>query len=213
MSFTGLPKEKEAVRLPRQIEEAGGLAVKSTVDVCKGCRKCCQSMIKTVANNRGLTYGCIALPMLVMMFFLIYLETFVESFVEEKLIPYQIQIFRQYKLTLFSPMYILASITFGFGLFAMIAIRCEFQNLLRFSAFVYRGIAHWILLSIFLLTGPIAGYLPLYMIFQITCWSLFPSLLWLFTAGVMTGHSDLITHAIESRALAVHQINQDFQAV
>lgn len=207
---TGQPKEQ----IHQQLQNAGTLVVRSSTDVCKGCRKCCQSLIKTVANNRGLTYGCIALPMLVMAFFLIYLETFVESFVEEKLIPYQIQLFRQYKLTLFSPMYILASITFGFGVLAITAIHCEFQNLLRFSAFVYRGIAHWILLSIFLLIGPIAGYLPLYMIFQITCWSLFPSMLWLFTAATMTGHSDLLTHAIEQRGLAVHQINDEFsQAV
>ena len=202
---TGQPKEQIHLKL----QNAGTLVVRSSTDVCKGCRKCCKSLIKMVASNRGLTIGCIALPMVVMAFFLIYLETFVESFVEEKLIPYQVQIFRQYKLTLFSPMYILASITFGFGLLAITAIHCEFQNLLRFSAFVYRGIAHWILLSIFLLTGPIAGYLPLYMIFQITCWSLFPSMLWLFTAGVMTGHSDLITNAIEHRGLAV--IDQTFQ--
>jgi hypothetical protein len=208
MNPSGYPKEE----LQTHLQNAGTLVVRSSTDVCKGCRKCCKSLIKTVANNRGLAIGCISLPMVVMAFFLIYLETFVESFVEEKLIPYQVQIFRQYKLTLFSPMYILASITFGFGLLAIVAIRCEFQNLLRFSAFVYRGIAHWILLSIFLLTGPIAGYLPLYMIFQITCWSLFPSMLWLFTAGVMTGHSDLITHAIEQRSLAVQQISQDFQA-
>jgi hypothetical protein len=203
---TGQPKEQ----IHLQLQNAGTLVVRSSTDVCKGCRKCCQSLVKTVGNNRGLTIGCICLPMVVMMFFLIYLETTVGTFVEEKLIPYQVQMFRQYKLTLFSPMYILASITFGFGLLAVISIRCEFQNLLRFSAFVYRGIAHWILLSIFLLTGPIAGYLPLYMIFQITCWSLFPAGLWLFTAAVMTGHSDLVTNAIEQRSLSTQQINQEF---
>jgi hypothetical protein len=203
---TGQPKEQ----IHQQLHNAGTLVVRSSTDVCKGCRKCCQSLIKTVANNRSLTIGCICLPIIVMAFFLIYLETTVETFVEEKLIPYQIQMFRQYKLTLFSPMYILASITFGFGVLAMLAIRCEYQNILRFCAFVYRGIAHWILLSIFLLTGPIAGYLPLYMIFQIICWSLFPSMLWLFTAGVMTGHSDLVTHAIEQTSLSVKQINQEF---
>lgn len=89
----------------------------------------------------------------------------------------------------------------------MISIRCEWQNLIRFSAFVYRGIAHWVLLSIFLLIIPIAGYLPLYIIFQVSCWSLLPAGLWLFTAGVMTGHSDLITSAIENQNRATQEID------
>ena len=205
--YTGQPKES----VHHQLQNIGGMAVKSSTDVCKGCRKCCQSLTKTVANNRGLTVGCICLPMLTMVFFLIYIETAIEAFIEDRLIPYQIEIYRHYKLTLFSPFYILASITFGFGILAMFAIKCEFQNILRFCAFVYRGIAHWILLSVFLLTGPIAGYLPVYMVFQIACWSLLPSMLWLFTAGVMTAHSDLITNAIEQKSIAMNQINQDFQ--
>ena len=207
--YTGQPKES----VHQQLQAMGGMAVKSSTDVCKGCRKCCQSLTKTVANNRGLAVGCISLPILVMIFFLIYLETSVETFIEEKLGAYQVQLYRQYKITLFSPFYSLSAITFGFGILAMLAIKCEYQNILRFCAFVYRGIAHWILLSIFLLTGPIAGYLPLYMIFQIICWSLLPSMIWLFTAGVMTAHSDLITHAIEAKSTTMHQIQQDFQAV
>jgi hypothetical protein len=47
------------------------------------------------------------------------------------------------------------------------------------------------------------------MVFQIACWSLFPSLLWLFTAGVMTAHSDLISQAIEDRATAMNTIHQE----
>jgi hypothetical protein len=168
-------------------------------------------MTKTVANNRGLTIGCICLPMFVMMLFLIYIETAIEAFIEGKLTNYQVQIYQYYKLTIFSPFYILASITFGFGVLAMLAIKCEYQNILRFCAFVYRGIAHWILLSVFLLTGPIAGYLPVYMVFQIAAWCLVPSMIWLFTAGVMTAHSDLITNAIEQKSIAMNQINQDFQ--
>lgn len=209
MAFTGQPKES----VHQHLQVMSGMAVRSSTDVCKGCRKCCQSLTKTVANNRGLTIGCISLPILVMVFFLIYLETSVEAFIEEKLGVYQAQVYRQYKLTLFSPFYTLSAITFGFGILAMLAIKCEYQNILRFCAFVYRGIAHWILLSIFLLTGPIAGYLPVYMIFQITCWSLVPSMLWLFTAGVMTAHSDLITHAIEAKSSTLYQINQDLQVV
>ena len=183
--------------------------MRSSTDVCKGCRKCCQSLVKMVANNRGLAVGCILLPILTMVLFLIYLETAIETFIVDKLVGYQIQVYNQYKLTLFSPFYILASITFGFGLLAIISIRCEFQNLLRFCAFTYRGIAHWILLTMFLLIGPIAGYLPLYMIFQIACWSVLPSSLWLFTAGVMTAHSDLITQAIEQRSLTLQSVHQE----
>lgn len=201
MSHSGFPKEYSAT-------VASTLAVRSTVDVCKGCRKCCQSLTKMIANTRELAMGCISLPIVIMIVFLIYLETSVDVFIEDKLIPYQIQLFRQYKPTLFSPFYILSSITFSFGILAMIAIKCEFQNILRFCAFVYRGIAHWILLSVFLLIGPIAGYLPLYMIFQIICWSLIPSSLWLFTAGVMTAHSDLITAAIDARGLVMNQVDQ-----
>ncbi len=204
-------QSKEHTLIPPQLSQYGGLAVRSSTDVCKGCRKCCQSLVKTVGANRGLTIGCICLPILVMVFFLIYIETAIEAFIEDKLIPYQVQVYRQYKLTLFSPFYILASITFGFGILAMLAIKCEYQNILRFCAFVYRGIAHWILLSVFRLTGPIAGYLPLYMVFQIACWSLIPSMLWLFTAAVMTGHSDLITSAIEQNTKAMQQIHEDFQ--
>jgi hypothetical protein len=205
--YTGQPKES----VHTQLQNIGGMAVKSSTDVCKGCRKCCQSLTKTVANNRGLTVGCISLPMFVMMLFLIYIETAIEAFIEGKLTNYQVQIYQYYKLTIFSPFYILASITFGFGVLAMLAIKCEYQNILRFCAFVYRGIAHWILLSVFLLTGPIAGYLPVYMVFQIAAWCLVPSMIWLFTAGVMTAHSDLITNAIEQKSAAMQQINEDFQ--
>ena len=203
---TGFPKDSIPLQ---QLQQYGGLAVRSSTDVCKGCRRCCQSMTKTVGNNRGLTAGTIALPMLTMVFFLIYIETAIETFIKEKLSNYEFQLYTHYKLTLYSPFYILASITFGFGLLAMLAIKCEYQNILRFCAFVYRGIAHWILLSVFLLTGPIAGYLPLYLIFQIACWCLVPSLLWLFTAGVMTAHSDLITTAIENQQTATNLINQE----
>ena len=150
--------------------------------------------------------------MVVMVFFLIYLETAIETFVKERLTNYEFQLYTHYRLIIFSPFYILASITFAFGLLAMLSIKCEFQNILRFSAFVYRGIAHWVLLSIFLLIGPIAGYLPLYMIFQISCWSLLPAGLWLFTAAVMTGHSDLLIQAMEQRSLAMTAIHQELQA-
>ena len=203
---SGYPKESPPLQ---QLQQYGGLAVRSSTDACKGCRRCCQSLTKSVGNNRGLTAGCIALPMLTMVFFLIYIETAIETFIKERLSNYEFQLYTHYKLTLYSPFYILASITFGFGLLAMLSIKCEYQNILRFCAFCYRGIAHWILLSIFLLTGPIAGYLPLYLIFQIACWSLFPSLLWLFTAGVMTAHSDLISQAIENRSSAMNLINQE----
>jgi hypothetical protein len=138
--------------------------------------------------------------------FLIYLETSLASFIHT-LPSLNIPTFQQYKTTIFSPFYILSGVTYGFGLLAMIGIRCEWQNIIRFSAFVYRGIAHWVLLSIFLLIIPIAGYLPLYIIFQVSCLSLLPAALWLFTAGVMTGHSDLITSAIENRNRATVEID------
>ena len=81
----------------------------------------------------------------------------------------------------------------------MIAIRCEFHNLLRFSGFVYKGIAHWVLLSLFLLIIPITGYIPIFLTIQIMWWSFLPANLWLFTAYVMTGHGDLIAEGIEQR--------------
>jgi hypothetical protein len=138
--------------------------------------------------------------------FLIYLETSLSTFLQT-LPALNIPTYTQYKLIIFSPFYTLAGVTYGFGLLAMLSLKCEWQNLIRFCAFVYRGIAHWLLLSIFLLIIPIAGYLPLYIIFQVSCLSLLPATLWLFTAGVMTGHSDLITAAIERRNTTTHQID------
>lgn len=201
---TGAPKEY--FNPNPSVRDIGGLAVRSSIDVCKGCRKCCGSLIKTIAANRLATTIVISLPMIAMSCFLIYLETSLASFIHT-LPSLNIPTFQQYKTTIFSPFYILAGITYGFGLLAMLSIKCEWQNLIRFSAFVYRGIAHWVLLSIFLLIIPIAGYLPLYIIFQISCWSLLPAGLWLFTAGVMTGHSDLITSAIEGQNQAVRHID------
>ena len=191
----------------RAVRDIGGLAVRSSIDVCKGCRKCCGSLIKTIAANRLATGIVISLPMIAMSCFLIYIETSLTSFIHTLPALNNIAGFTQYKTTIFSPFYILASITYGFGLLAMLAIRCEWQNLVRFSAFVYRGIAHWVLLSIFLLIIPIAGYLPLYIIMQVSCLSLLPATLWLFTAGVMTGHSDLITSAIEGRNQSIREID------
>jgi hypothetical protein len=188
------------------VREIGGLAVRSSIDVCKGCRKCCGSLVKTIAANRMATGIVIGLPILAMSCFLIYIETSLTSFIHT-LPSLNIPAFTQYKMVIFSPFYTLAGITYGFGLLAMISIKCEWQNLIRFSAFVYRGIAHWVLLSIFLLIIPIAGYLPLYIIFQVSCWSLLPAGLWLFTAGVMTAHSDLITSAIEGRARVTREID------
>lgn len=188
------------------VRDIGGLAVRSSIDVCKGCRKCCGSLTKTIAANRLATGIVISLPMIAMSCFLIYLETSLTTFLST-LPALHIPTFNQYKMVIFSPFYTLAGITFGFGFLAILSIKCEWQNLIRFSAFVYRGIAHWVLLSIFLLIIPIAGYLPLYIIFQISCWSLLPATLWLFTAGVMTAHSDLITSAIEGRNQSVRAID------
>jgi hypothetical protein len=201
---TGAPKEY--FQANPSVKDIGGLAVRSSIDVCKGCRKCCGSLIKTIAQNRLATGIVISLPIIAMSCFLIYLEISLSTFLQT-LPALNIPAYTQYKLIIFSPFYTLAGITYGFGLLAMLSIRCEWQNLIRFSAFVYRGIAHWVLLSIFLLIIPIAGYLPLYIIFQVSCWSLLPASLWLFTAGVMTGHSDLLTHAIESRNKTTHQID------
>jgi hypothetical protein len=201
---TGAPKEY--FHPNPSVKDIGGLAVRSSIDVCKGCRKCCGALVKTIAANRLATGIVISLPMIAMSCFLIYLETSLASFIHT-LPSLNIPTFQQYKLAIFSPFYTLAGITYGFGLFAMLGIKCEWQNLVRFSAFVYRGIAHWLLLSIFLLFIPIAGYLPLYIILQISSLSLLPAGLWLFTAGVMTGHSDLITAAIEGREKATHQID------
>jgi hypothetical protein len=201
---TGQPKEY--FNPNPSVRDIGGLAVRSSIDVCKGCRKCCGSLTKTIAANRLATGIVIGLPMLAMSAFLIYIETSLTTFIHT-LPSLNIPAFVQYKMVIFSPFYTLAGITYGFGLLAMISIRCEWQNMIRFSAFVYRGIAHWVLLSIFLLVIPIAGYLPLYIIFQVSCWSLLPAGLWLFTAGVMTAHSDLITSAIENRTQTTQQIN------
>ncbi len=202
---TGAPKEY--FNPNPSVREIGGLAVRSSIDVCKGCRKCCGSLIHTIAQNRLATGIVISLPMLAMAAFLIYIETSLTSFIHTLPALQNLAAFTQYKMVIFSPFYTLAGITFGFGLLAMLGIKCEWQNLIRFSAFVFRGIAHWLLLSIFLLFIPIAGYLPLYIIFQVSCWSLLPAGLWLFTAGVMTGHSDLITAAIEARGRATQQID------
>ena len=201
---TGAPKEY--FNPNPSVRDIGGLAVRSSVDVCNGCRKCLRSLIQTIARNRLATGIVISLPMLAMSCFLIYIETSLTTFLGT-LPAMHIPTFNQYKLAIFSPFYTLAGITYGFGLSAMLAIKCEWQNLLRFAAFAYRGIAHWVLLSIFLLLIPIAGYLPLSILFQVSCWSLLPAFLWLFTAGVMTGHSDLITAAIEGRNLTNQQVD------
>ncbi len=204
MSATGAPKEY--FNPNPTVRDIGGLAVRSSVDVCNGCRKCLKSLIKTIAQNRLATAIVISMPMIAISGFLIYLETSLASFIHT-LPSLNIAAFQQYKATIFSPFYILSGITYGFGLLGMLSIRCEWQNMLRFSAFAYRGIAHWVLLSIFLLIIPIAGYLPLYIIFQVSCLSILPAILWLFTAGVMTGHSDLITAAIENRGRATVEID------
>lgn len=201
---TGAPKEY--LNPNPTVRDIGGLAVRSSIDVCKGCRKCCSSLTKTIAANRLATVIIIAMPMLAMSGFLIYIETSLATFIHT-LPSLNIPTFNQYKTTIFTPFYILAGITYVFGLLAMLSLKCEWQNLIRFSAFVYRGIAHWLLLSIFLLIIPIAGYLPLYIILQVSCLSLLPAGLWLFTAGVMTAHSDLITTAIESAGRTTRQID------
>jgi hypothetical protein len=189
--ITGLSKE-----IPNHF------VVKSSIDVCKGCRRFCISLIKTIAGNRLATGMLISLPMLVMAGFLIYIETYISDFIAN-IERMNVHVFWEYKNLIFSPIYTLATITFGFGVVAIVGIKCEFQNILRFSAFVYRGIAHWILLTVFLLMIPILGYLPIYLLSQIVLWSFLPAGLWLFTAAIMTGHADLIIRAIEIRQLSL----------
>lgn len=194
MISSGQPKEY----LNPGVAHTSGLAVKSSIDVCKGCRNLCNSLIKTIAQSRVATGFLITLPMLAMICFLIYAEITIASYLSN-VTAYNTGAYNQYKTVVFSPIYTLAGITFSFGILAIVSVKCEFQNMLRFSAFVYRGIAHWVLLSIFLLMFPIAGYLPLYLISQIILWCLVPAGLWLFTAAVMTGHGELISAAIERK--------------
>lgn len=196
---TGQPKDSSP-------SEMSHLAVRSSMDACKGCRRFCSALIKALGQNRLASGIIITLPMLAMSCFLIYIETYFTDFLGAYT-KLNIQIFEVYKNIIFSPIYTLAAITFAFGLLALLAIRCEYQNLLRFSAFVYRGIAHWTLLTTFLLLIPIGKYLPTGIVFQILMWSYLPAALWLFTAAVMTGHSDLLTAAIEAQARTVQQVD------
>lgn len=192
---TGFPKEFQ-----QNVRQSADIAVRSSMDMCKGCRSFCRSLISTIGKNRLATAMVVLTPMLVMSGFLLYVELALTDFIYS-IRGLNVAVFNYYKNTIFSPAYALAGITYGFGLLAWLSIRFEYQNLLRFCAFVYRGIAHWVLLSIFLLIFPIGGYLPVYMLFQIVAWSVLPASIWLFTAAVMTGHSDLITSAIENRRL------------
>ena len=203
---SGVPKESNA-----SLQEMGGLAVRSSSDMCKGCRRFCSSLVKTIAANRLVTAITCSLPMIAVTIFLIYIELYLSIFLQE-VINTNTRAYNEYKMLIFSPLYTLAAINYLFGVLALLALKCEYQNLLRFSAFVYRGIAHWILLTVFLLMIPIAGYLPVYLVLQVMLWSFVPASLWLFVAAVMTGHSDLITVGIESRSQALRDIGHAYSA-
>lgn len=91
---TGAPKEY--FNPNPTVRDIGGLAVRSSIDVCKGCRKCCGSLIKTIAQNRLATGIVISLPMLAMACFLIYIETSLTTFLAT-LPALHIPTFNQYK--------------------------------------------------------------------------------------------------------------------
>lgn len=185
---SGFPKEFQ-----QNVVQIGGLAVRSSTDMCKGCRSCCRSLVKTIAQNRVGTGCIIAIPMIIIAVCIIWLESILAMVPNLTRNPY----YYEYKTIIFSPVYVLTGITEGFGLIGILSIRLEYQNLLRFSAFVYRGIAHWVLLTVFLFLIPLANFVPFALILYFTFWSCIPAFIWLFAAAVMTGHSDLITAAIE----------------
>lgn len=189
----GFPKEFQ-----QNVVQIGGLAVRSSTDMCKGCRSCCRSLVKTIAQNRVGTGCIIAIPMIIIAVCIIWLESILSMVPNLTRNPY----YYEYKTVIFSPVYALTGITEGFGLIGILAIRMEYQNLLRFSAFVYRGIAHWVILTVFLFLIPLANFVPFGLILYFTLWSCIPAFIWLFSAAVMTGHSDLITAAIERGRMA-----------
>lgn len=191
------------------VSSVGVLAVHSSMDLCKGCRRCCTSLIKTVAQSRLATAIVLSLPMICVSIFLIYMELYLSVLLQE-IARTNREGFYQYKILILSPIYTLAALNYLFGILGLVALKCEYQNLLRFSAFVHRGVAHWILLTIFLLMAPIGGYLPVYIIFQIMLWSFLPASLWLFVAAVMTGHSDLIIAGIESRLQTFRNLDEAY---
>lgn len=173
---------------------------RSTMDICYGCRKFCTALISSLAHNRYTTVGVISLPMIAMTAFLIYLEVYI------------VQIFRyNYNNIYSSPVFVLAGITYLFGLLGMLSVRYELQNLLRFCAYIYRSISDWIIISILLIFILVIGYLPSVYSIQVLTWSILPAAIWLFTAEVMRAHSNLITAAIENRATAP-QVPQATQA-
>ena len=170
---------------------AGGFSARSSMDICYGCRKFCTALISSLAHNRLATIGVITLPMLAMTAFLIYLEVYI------------IKIFSyNYNNIYASPIYVLAGITYLFGVLGILSVRYEFQNLLRFCAYIYRSISDWIIISILLIFILVVGYLPSVYAIQVLLWAILPAAIWLFTAEVMRTHCNLITAAIENRATA-----------
>lgn len=182
--------------IPKEALQNVTLAVHSTTDMCKGCRKFMKNIIKFFASTKIMTAIITLVPMISVISLLIFIEaslyTTISSYPEIRNNPQAYQ----YKTIIFTPLYILCSIVLISGAFGLLAIYCEFQNLLRTSAFLYTLVTHWLLMTIVLVVFPVAQLLPLYIIQNIFLWTLIPSILFLFTASVMSSHADLVTEAI-----------------
>ena len=100
---TGAPKEQMPEN--RSVSQIGGLAVRSSIDMCKGCRMCCKGFIKTLAASRIATGICIVIPMIAMTALLIYIESSLAYVISMVPALNNVPRFYEYKILILSPLY------------------------------------------------------------------------------------------------------------
>jgi hypothetical protein len=182
------------------ILQQGSLVVKSTYDVCKGCRNCFKSLTSSLAQNRSTVAVFISLPMLIMVIALIYVETTISTYMGS------VNGMISFRFLAFSPLYVISFLTFITGSLALFALHAELQNLLGFAAFVYAAIGYWCVINLMILFLVGWTYLPLVAVGQFFLWISIPMFCWLFTSAIMDAHRILVTAAISARSLAAQGV-------
>ena len=173
------------------------MEIKKGCDACKPFRDGFNKMAESLASSKISTTIFTILPIISMTIALIYFETSFNNIYFNNQ-PYQIT---AYKYIILSPVIVVSSLTFIFGVLALLAIKFELQNLLGFCSFVYASIAYWAIINILIIMFCMFPYFSTTVIGSILAWSIPSAFVWLFTSAIMDAHRKNVNNAISGLPL------------
>ena len=115
----------------------------TSCDACKPIRDAFSGFTKLFGKSKFITSMCILVPMVMMVYFYVYVEYGIQTLYFQGY-PYE---FDQLRTFFNPPLTLLASMTFVAGGVSLISLYCGFQNIVGVCSFVYSSIAYWALIN------------------------------------------------------------------